>query len=340
VITSPRRRSRAALAAPAAVLALLLAGCAGTSDAPSTTSSTGSSGATNSPSDDPGADLSPSPSEDPTDPLPAPDVDIERYVALGDSYTSAPFVPETETETGCLRSSGNYPNLVAEAIDPEEFADVSCAGADATSLVGAQRTSEGFVPPQFDAVTEDTDLVTIGLGGNDFGVFSRLIAGCVARADQNPDGAPCRSAQQVGGQDRLLADLAKTRQRLASVVSGVRDRVGQDARVLLVGYPLLVPEEGTCPERLPLAEGDYPYVRRVNRALNDAIRSAARASGATYVDVGAASVGHSICSEDPWVNGVDTDEDRALAYHPFAAGQRAVADLVLQALTEPRSATA
>ena len=39
----------------------------------------------------------------------------------------------------------------------------------------------------------------------------------------------------------------------------------------------------------------------------------------------ALSQGHEICSADPWVNGKVTDQTRALAYHPFAVEQRAVA---------------
>ena len=35
-----------------------------------------------------------------------------RYVALGDSYTSAPLVP-TQVDLNCLRSNRNYPSLVA-----------------------------------------------------------------------------------------------------------------------------------------------------------------------------------------------------------------------------------
>jgi hypothetical protein len=52
----------------------------------------------------------------------------------------------------------------------------------------------------------------------------------------------------------------------------------------------------------------------------------------TYVDMYAASRGHDICSADPWVNGRVTDRQRALAYHPFAAGMRADAERVLAAL--------
>jgi hypothetical protein len=100
--------------------------------------------------------------------------------------------------------------------------------------------------------------------------------------------------------------------------------------VVVVGYPQIVPASGTCPE-LPLARGDYAYGRQINKGLADAVRVGARKADA-YVDVFAASAGHDICADDPWINGIQTDPARALAFHPFAAEQRAVADLVLDAL--------
>ena len=44
-----------------------------------------------------------------------------HYVAMGDSYTAAPFVPLTDVAYGCFRSSNNYPKLVAEALRVEEI---------------------------------------------------------------------------------------------------------------------------------------------------------------------------------------------------------------------------
>ena len=64
------------------------------------------------------------------------------------------------------------------------------------------------------------------------------------------------------------------------------------------------------------------------------LRFAAEETGSTYVDVWAASQGHDICSEDPWVNGAVTDQQRAAAYHPFAEEQAAVADLVVDAFRD------
>ena len=82
------------------------------------------------------------------------DLPYPTYVALGDSYTAAPGVPQTEQETGCLRSNGNYASLVANQLKAE-FVDVSCSGASTVSLIGAQNTGEHVYPPQFAAITPD-----------------------------------------------------------------------------------------------------------------------------------------------------------------------------------------
>lgn len=247
------------------------------------------------------------------------------YVALGDSYTSAPFVPVTDVANGCLRSTANYPSLVAKKLDAE-LDDRSCGAARTADFTRSQHPG---VPPQLSAVTKDTDLVTIGIGGNDEGVFTRLITECPRLRAADPTGAPCQEQMGAGGRDVLLAALGRTPARIQALVAQVRRRA-PGAEVLLVGYPRIVAAGSTC-EKLPLAAGDYPYVERVNRALTNAVRKAARASGSTYVDVWAASLGHDICSSDPWINGSVTDQKRAAAYHPFAVEQAAVADLVVAA---------
>ena len=114
----------------------------------------------------------------------------------------------------------------------------------------------------------------------------------------------------------------------------MQDRAPQ-ARVVLVGYPQLVPAEGSCPDLLPLAEGDLPFARTVNRGLADALENAAEAAEVEYVDTFALSRGHDICADEPWVNGQVNDPERALAFHPFAAGQEAVADELLRLLAQP-----
>ncbi len=256
---------------------------------------------------------------------------FERYVALGDSYTAAPLVPQMDVARGCLRSDRNYPSLVAQALAAPAFVDRSCSAADTTDLAGAQRTETARVRPQFASLTPRTDLVTLGMGGNDFSVFATLVTDCVALRRQDPSGSPCRDAMEVDGRDRLLAALAHTKRRVTAAIAGIKQRSPR-ATVLVVGYPQLVPATGTCPRLLPLADGDYAYARTVSRRLTSVLERAAVAAGATYVDVWAASAGHDICSHEPWVNGRFTDFSTAAAYHPFAVEQAAVADLISSAL--------
>jgi hypothetical protein len=103
------------------------------------------------------------------------------------------------------------------------------------------------------------------------------------------------------------------------------------ATVLLVGYLRLAPADGRCPE-LPFAPGDYATGIEVSRALNEALATAAERADVGFVDMYAASEGHDICADEPWVNGAQTLQDQALAYHPFAAGMEAVAERIVERL--------
>lgn len=247
-----------------------------------------------------------------------------QYVALGDSYTAAPLVPPTDTTTICLRSKRNYPALVTEGLPGARLTDVSCSGATTLNVTTRQEAQTGGVPPQLRAVRPGTDLVTIGLGGNDEALFGTMIVRCTQLAEQEPQGSPCSDELEDG----VGGTLDRTRDNLVEVVERVRRRA-PEARVLLVGYPQIVPESGTCAD-LPLAAGDYPFVRTVNERLTRAVERAAEDAGVDYVDVWTPSAGHDICGADPWINGRVTKVDTALAYHPLAVEQQAVAELVLE----------
>lgn len=254
-----------------------------------------------------------------------------RYAALGDSFTAAPYVPVTDLAEGCLRSDGNYPSQVAQRLEIRELVDVSCSGAKTRDLRRPQETYRDVtVPAQLRAVTAQTDLVTVGVGGNDFGLFARVLRTCTLLRAQDPTGSPCaaqlaREGIDVGVQVRRVGD------RLRKVLAQVQDRAPR-AKVLLVGYPRISPEEGTCPRLLPLAEGDYRTASRVGASLNRAMKRSAEAAGVDFVDMYPASRGHDVCSARPWVNGRFTDSRKALAFHPLPAGQRAVADRIVRML--------
>jgi lysophospholipase L1-like esterase len=257
-------------------------------------------------------------------------LEVTTYVALGDSFTSAPLVPATDLADGCLRSDGNYPALLAERLQVERFVDVSCSGADTDDVTGPQSTAggRGRVPPQLRAVRADTDLVTVGIGANDEGFFAGLVTRCAARGS----GTECTDAFLQGAR----AVLTRTRERVSDVLARVQDRAPR-ANVLLVGYPRLVAPRRPC-ALLPLPLDRLDEVALIERRLNRVLRAAAADTGATFVDMHSVSRGHEVCSADPWINGRRTDDQAALAFHPFATGQAAVAEQVMDALHEEADA--
>lgn len=251
-----------------------------------------------------------------------------HYVALGDSYTAGPFVPATDLADGCLRSDGNYPSQLAEKLHITDVTDVSCSAASTRDLAGRQHIyQDATVSPQLAAVHADTDLVTLGIGGNDFNLFATLVQECASLRGSDPAGSPCTDALAARGTD-LVAQTDQIGTRVARSIRTVQQRA-PDATVVLVGYPRLAPSHGSCPRLLPFATGDLAMADRVAAALNGALGGAARRTGVEFVDMYAASQGHDVCSADPWVNGRSTDRAAALAYHPFAAEMSAVADRIV-----------
>jgi hypothetical protein len=258
---------------------------------------------------------------------------IRRYVALGDSYTAAPYVYLTDVANGCLRSSGNYPALLAERLDVAKHVDVSCSGATSKDLAGRQDTFQQTVPPQLAAVTRDTDLVTVGIGGNDFGLFGSLVGTCPISGPQGRIFAP-REGVRCGQVDLRAAsgDVRRIGTLITRDLRAIHHKA-PDAAVVLVGYPRILDPTRSCPKVLPVARRDTIALNAVTRSLSQQMRSAAHRTGSVFVDLYAASEGHDACAgKNAWVNGVRTDTNRAAALHPFAEEQRAAAGLIAQAI--------
>lgn len=248
-----------------------------------------------------------------------------RYVALGDSYTAAPYVPTTDVAGGCLRSNGNYPHLLAKLPNVGKLTDVSCSGADTGNVTQPQQIGGATVRPQDRALSRDTSLVTMGLGGNDERWYGRMMAQCFDRSK------PCDLA---GQQAELAAITTRTEARLVTTLGVVR-KVAPKARMLLIGYPKFAPDSGSCPTLPRLDASGLAALNALNLDLNKAMAGAAAKAGVEFIDVYAASIGHDICAKTPWVNGVVTDTNRAAALHPFAAEQQAIAKLVARQLKNP-----
>jgi lysophospholipase L1-like esterase len=256
-----------------------------------------------------------------------------RYVALGDSYTSGPLIP-TQVDLNCVRSNRNYPALTALAIGSSAFVDVSCGGATTGDILNPGDGTLGVpVPAQLDAVTTATALVTVGIGGNDIG-FSDIITTCAEESVDSPFGSPCKNRYTAGGTDQLQARISAAAPKVAAVLQAVRAKA-PNARVVVVGYPAIVPDTGYgCWPVVPIAYGDVPYLRGVEKSLNAMLANAAAANGARFVDTYTPSIGHDACrgSGTRWVEGL-VPATSAAPFHPNAAGERGMATAVTAGVT-------
>jgi lysophospholipase L1-like esterase len=256
-----------------------------------------------------------------------------HYVALGDSYTAGPGVPnQTADAPGCGRSDHNYPHLVAQALGAARFTDASCGSATTAHMTEPQPLAGGVShPPQLDALDPDVDLVTLGISGNDIG-FGEIITSCVVHSVVLPITAPCRAHYTRDG-DELGRRIEATAPKVAAVLATIRRRAPQ-ARILVVGYPVILPATGPgCWPLMPIAVGDVAWLRTVEGRLNAMLAEQAADAGATFVDTYTSSVGHDVCRlpGQKWVEGLILTSP-ASPVHPNALGMANTARQVLAAL--------
>jgi hypothetical protein len=249
------------------------------------------------------------------------------YVALGDSYTAGPLIPLQETDPlGCLRSDHNYPHLVAAALGVGNFRDPSCSGAETGDMTNAQNVDPGPNPPQFDSLDAGSQLVTLGIGGNDIG-FTEIAESC---ASPTPTGHPCQDRYVVNGHDELAERIDATAPKVAAVIDGIHRRAPK-ARIFVVAYLAILPETGPgCWPQLPMTPEDVPYLRGVEKKLNGMLAEQAAASHSTFVDAYTASIGHDACQLPGarWVEPV-VPTTPAAPVHPNLFGMQGYAAAVL-----------
>jgi lysophospholipase L1-like esterase len=240
-----------------------------------------------------------------------------NYVALGDSYSAASGVlpPDPSAPLPCLRSARNYPHVIA-ARTGARLVDVSCGAAETKHFTTAQYPG---VAPQLDALGGGTGLVTMTIGGNDGGVFIGSILACgLAGISTLGHGSPCKDRYGSSFEDTIRT---ATYPALLTALRAVRTKAPM-ADVAILGYPWILPATGGCFDKMPVATGDVPYLRSLQTTLNDAIRRAAAATGATYVDMSDVSEGHDACQRIGvrWIEPV-LQTTNPVVVHPNALGE-------------------
>ncbi|MEU4654122.1 SGNH/GDSL hydrolase family protein [Streptomyces sp. NPDC023723] len=251
------------------------------------------------------------------------------YVALGDSYSAGSGVlPVDLSNLLCLRSTANYPHVLASRTGAR-LKDVTCGGAQTSHFTQAQYPG---VPPQVDALSAGTDLVTLTIGGNDNSTFINAVTSCgTAGVLSGGKGSPCKDQYGSSFEDQIETN---TYPALKAALSSVRAKA-PGARVAALGYPWIMPAaaDPSCFAKLPIAEGDVPYLRGIQARLNAAVRRAAQETGAVFVDFAQVSEGHDACAAagTRWIEPL-LFSSNLVPVHPNALGERRMAEHALGVL--------
>jgi hypothetical protein len=260
---------------------------------------------------------------------PAADADPKAYVALGDSYAAGPLIPVMEQPWGCLKSTNNYPKLLAKRLGLT-LQDATCSGAQTDDMWHPQGVSPTPNPAQFDRLAANTGLVTLQIGGNDIG-FGSIAEACGSAAVQQQS---CRSQfTNADGSDELERRIAETLPKVVEVVDGIKAR-SPLATIYLLGYPSIfrLGPVASCPA-MGVGEADAQYLRGVQVKLNAMVAQAATSAGATYLDVYGPSGGRTACDLPAlrWVEPL-VPVNAAAPIHPNLNGMLGMSDLLEHAI--------
>ncbi len=231
-----------------------------------------------------------------------------RYVAIGDSFSAGVGTHGPITDA-CYRSPLGYPPLVAEQAG-WQLDYQACSGATTADVLGKQL---GTLSPK-------TDVVTIGVGGND-ALFGLLITAC-------PFGKPGDCEQALAAAHLALSALPTG---LDAVYHEVATKA-PNAQVAVVGYPRLF-DKRDCSPYADVTPAEMSGLNAFADELDAVLRDRAHAAGFRFVDVRDEFDGHAICTERPYIHTYVRDPVYVWdSFHPKQAGYRAYARAVLGAL--------
>ena len=230
------------------------------------------------------------------------------YDALGDSFAAGygGGGQSSEGRVGCHVSPSAY-GLQVDGRMKIVLDDFMACATPAVTTVSLVATG------QLNALDEDTDLVTISVGGNDIG-WSTTIGACMLYGEQ-----VCLPL--INGTRGVITS------QLPALLSSAYSQVSAaapHAHVVVTGYPRLF-----SPEYGPIQLGPYLLSTTEQQALNDGadllnqtIAQTATAHGFQFVDVTKRFIDHGANAPDPWILGPSAPERfhaNALGYHAYAA---------------------
>lgn len=232
------------------------------------------------------------------------------YVALGDSYASGVGTRTYIASSGsCKRSTYAYPYIDAGRIGAN-LSFTACSGA---KVADVQNTQLG-------PLSSGIEFVTVQVGGNDAG-FSNVITECAK---------PSWLSNCNGAIDNAQAIINNTLPgRLDGLYNTIRSRAA-NARVTVVGYPRLF-NGIDCNAATFFSSAEMTRLNQTADLLNSRISARAGAHGFGFVNPTNAFIGHAVCGNPEWINGLSNPVTES--YHPNRTGQVGYANLVDDFLT-------
>ncbi|MGH8883088.1 MAG: SGNH/GDSL hydrolase family protein, partial [Stackebrandtia sp.] len=112
--------------------------------------------------------------------------------------------------------------------------------------------------------------------------------------------------------------------RLDQVYAAIAQRA-PSARTVVVGYPRLFNGED-CNAGTWFSPSEMQRLNDTADLLNATTRARATAAGFDHVDPTTAFLGHAVCSDTEWINGLSNPVNES--YHPNRTGQQGYADVV------------
>jgi lysophospholipase L1-like esterase len=168
---------------------------------------------------------------------------------------------------------------------------------------------------QLGALSGSTNFVTISIGGNDAG-FIHVITQC-AKPWPFTCWGDIDSAQNYIRQ-RLPASLD-------GLYSQIRSRAPR-ATVVVVGYPRIFNGRDTCNAASRISPDEQRRLNDTADLLASVTRARAQAHGFRFVDAIPSFIGHAVCDNPAWINGLSNPASES--YHPNASGYGQYTNLV------------
>jgi lysophospholipase L1-like esterase len=247
-----------------------------------------------------------------------------EYVALGSSFAAGAGLGPLQENSPilCARSVNGYPQQLARTLKLS-IVDMSCGGATTRHLLDGGQFFQG---PQIRAITKETRLVTITVGGNDVGYIGDLSL-LAARNSDTIFGWLVRQFWS-GPKQPGERDFAGLKEELNATLRAIHQRA-PGATIVVATYPAILPATGTC-ARIGLSEAEADLMRRAGDGLAAATKAATVQGGALVADMDKLGADHDACSAVPWVSGW---KDAGVApFHPTMSGAEATAAAVAATL--------